>query len=313
MYNENLKTQFIREHTNSLSRAKLCTVIFNQTEKLEKQWGKDIYIQDDDTAINAIIQEVSGVRSRTGYVRTAIIKEYIKWCIANQLPGACDKLLHINTFEADTLKDHLVSNPAHLEKYLNEVFKPTEHQTIENIYRCYYWLAYSGLEEENIFNITNENIDLSRMVIKHYQNEYPIYREGVMAIKSCMDLTEFRYSHPNYRSDVWRERTPGDILIRGIKSEKSIKAMRTSLSRMSKKAGSKLKLSYYRVWLSGTFYRMYEKEQMGIQPDFTGIALKRMKNDNKFDSMKGHQESYYYHRVIADYQRDYRRWKDVYK
>ena len=36
----------------------------------------------------------------------------------------------------------------------------------------------------------------------------------------------------------------------------------------------KLKLSYHKVWLSGIYYRTYENERVGIEPDFTDLVKK---------------------------------------
>ena len=41
MYNEELKTRFIREYTKSISRADICVQAFEAIEPYEEQWEAD--------------------------------------------------------------------------------------------------------------------------------------------------------------------------------------------------------------------------------------------------------------------------------
>lgn len=318
MYNESLKTKFVQGYTKSISTANVCNTIFNAVEQYEREWGADICTQDENV-LQPIIEELVGFRARSKYMRLIILKDYVKWCMAMGVPGACDGMFKINTIGLEKIKQQTISSPAHLESYLNEICEPVEEKTTDNIYRCYYWLAFAGIKEEDILNVKCSDVDFSRMVVRYNNTEVPIYREAVQAFKNCTELTQFVYKHPNYSADkiVWKDRAPGDTIVRGVRAQASLKAMRVELSRRSKNKRddgmTDLKLSYYRVWISGVFHRAYENEQMGIEPDFSGIVSQQLEGKTyKLDSGRNTQDAKK-RQLVHDYLEDYQRWKLAYK
>ena len=205
-----------------------------------------------------------------------------KWCIANRVNGACDGMLHIENVGLSKVRTQMVANPTQLQMYLDVICEPESEQTTDNIYRCFYWMAYSGMGEEAILNAKCSDVDFENMVIHSGDEEFEIYREAIPAFKNAATLTEFVYKHPNYPPDkkVIRNRAPGNTLIRGIRSTTTVAALRVELSRRSKKfledGSTDKQLSYYRVWLSGLFFRMNQRERAGIPVDFSGEASKFM-------------------------------------
>lgn len=316
MYNEDMKIRFIQDYTNSINTANVCATIFNAVEKYETKWNADICTIDEKN-LRPVIEELVGFRARSKWMRLIILKDYAKWCIAMGVSNSCDGMLKINTIGLEKIKQQTVSSPAHLENYLNEICEPVDEKTTDNIYRCFYWLAYAGVSEEDILNIRCEDVDFLKMVIRYNDIEVPIYREAVPAFKNCVELTQFVYKHPNYSTKVWKDRALGDTVVRGVRAKPSLKAMRVELSRRSKEkrdeGKTELKLSYYRVWLSGVFFRTYEKELMGIEPDFKSVVLQQSGNRiYKLDSGRNTQEAK--HKQLAhDYLEDYQRWKLAFK
>ena len=318
MYNESLKTKFVQGYTKSISTANVCTTIFNAVEKYEVEWDADICTKSEDV-LQPVIEELVGFRARSKYMRLIILKDYVKWCIAMGVPNACDGIFKINTIGLEKIKQQTISSPAHLESYLNEICEPVEEKTTDNIYRCYYWLAFAGVKEEDILNVKCSDVDFSRMIVKYSDTEVPIYREAVPAFKNCVELNQFVYKHPLYSADkvVWKDRVPGDTVVRGVRAQPSLKAMRVELSRRSKNKRddgvTNLKLSYYRVWISGVFYRMYEREQMGIEPNFSSIVSQQLEGKTyKLDSGRNTQDAKK-RQLAHDYIEDYNRWKLAYK
>lgn len=318
MYNEELKTKFVQGYTKSIDTAKLCNRIFNATEKHEVELDADICTMSEQT-LQPIIEDIVGFRSRSKWAQFIILKDYVLWCIAMGVPDACDGMLKINAVGLDKIRQQTVSSPLHLETYLNEICEPVEEKTTDNIYRCFYWLAYAGVKEEDILKIQIEDVDLSRMIVKYNDTEVPIYREAVPAFKNCMELSQFVYKHPIYSAGtvVWKDRCPGSTLVRGINSQISLKSMRVELSRRSKakrdEGVTTLKLSYYRVWISGVFYRIYEKEQIGIKPDLSDVVSQQIEGKTyKLDSGRNTIEAKK-RQLAHDYIEDYNRWKLAYK
>ena len=116
---------------------------------------------------------------------------------------------------------------------------------------------------------------------------------------------------------MWKDRAPGDTIVRGVRAQASLKAMRVELSRRSKNKRddgmTDLKLSYYRVWISGVFHRAHENEQMGIEPDFSSIVSQQLEGKiYKLDSGRNTQDAKK-RQLVHDYLEDYQRWKLAYK
>lgn len=314
MYNEQLKTQFIREYTKSLSMADACVSAFNAAEPFEVQWDADLCTRSTEE-LQPVVEQLVGFRVKSKWLRIVILKDYVKWCIANGVAGACDGIMKIENVGLSKVKTQMVANPTHLQKYLNEICEPESEETTDNIYRCFYWMAYGGIPEEDILKVKCSDVDFENMVIRYGTEEVTIYREAIPAFKNATRLTEFVFKHPNYPPDkiVRRNRAPGDTVIRGIRSVPSTMALRTELSRRSKKnledGNTEMKLSYYRVWLSGLFYRMYERERAGLPIDFTGAASRFMEGRTyKLDSGRNTPEAKK-RAITNDYMQDYQRWK----
>lgn len=315
MYNEEIKKKFVRYYTTSINTAKMCESIFNQFEPYECKWGADLCTRNAEE-LQPIIDNISGLRSRSRFSKLIMLKDYVKWCIniAN-VPDACDGMLKINTVGLDKVRQRTVASPLHLQKYLDSICSPERDKTTDNIYRCYYWLAYGGVDEEDILRVKCSDVDFSNMVVNYKNMEIPIYREAITAFKNCVELTQFVYNHPNYTKTVWKDRVDGDLLVRGVRANLSLYSLRAEISRRAKlhEKETGIRLSYYRTWISGVFYRAYERELIGEAPDFTDVAASRMEGKTyKLDSGRNTQESKR-RKVVRDYQEDYQRWKLAFK
>lgn len=312
MYNEELKTKFVRGYTNSISTAEVCQTIFNAFEQYEVEWGADLCTRSAEE-LQPVVDNLVGFRARSKWMRLIILKDYVKWCIGMKVPGACDGMLKIETVGLEKVKHQTVASPLHLQRYLDSICEPESEETTDNIYRCFYWLAYGGVAEEDILSIKCSDVDLNNMVVRYNDTEVPIYREALPAFKNCVKLTQFVYKHPNYDKLVYKDRADGDTLVRGIRSAPSIKAMRVELSRRSKakmdEGKTDLKLSYFRVWISGLFYRMYERERAGMPVDFSAAAAQFMEGKTyKLDRGRNTPEAKK-RQLTRDYLEDYERWK----
>ena len=308
MYNEEMKSRFIREYTGSLNTANVATTIFNAMEEYEKSWNADLCTRSSEE-LQPVITEITGLRSRSKWMALTILKEYVKWCITMKVPGACDGMLQIKTVGLDKVKHQMVSSPLHLQKFLDDVFDPESEETLDNIYRCYFWMAYGGIDEEDTILIQNEQVDFGQMVIYYKTTNIPIYREALPALRNAVSLNSFLYKHPNYSKPVRRDRVPGNTLMRGIRATTKTFTMRTTLSKRNIKAIedglTDLQLSFYRVRMSGLFYEM---ERAGIPTSFSEAALRVM--DGKTYTLHGREKlEHRQNKIERSYLEDYQRWK----
>ena len=314
MYNEELKTRFIQEYTKSISRAEACVQAFNAIEPFEVQWDAD-FCTKSAAELEPVVEQLVGFRVRSRWLRIIIFQKYVKWCLAHKVKDACDGMLQVECAGLDKVRTQMVSNPTMLQAYMDVVCDPESEKTTDNIYRCFYWMAYSGMDEHDIMNVKCSDVDFNNMVIRYGGEEYEIHREAIPAFRNAATLTEFVYKHPNYPPDkkVIRNRALGNTLIRGIRSTTSLAALRVELSRRSKKfiedGLTDKQLSYYRVYLSGLFYNMKKREEAGIPVDFTGVASRFMEGKTyKLDAGRNTPEAKK-RAVVNDYLQDYERWK----
>ena len=148
MYNEEIKKQFIDYYTNESSTNGVVTRIFNRLEKYEKEWDADFCTKSTDE-LQSVIDDIAGVRIKSITATISTLHEYVKWCIDTGVPGACDGMLQIKSTGTDKIKKKMVASPLHLKVYLDDVFSPVEEGTIDNTYRCFFWMIYAGVDEND--------------------------------------------------------------------------------------------------------------------------------------------------------------------
>lgn len=312
MYNEQLKVRFIREYAKSVLKADICTSLFNAIEKYEVLWGADICTRTNE-ALGPVIDQLLGIRVQSKWSKLTALRDYGRWCFNNHVEGAREDLFKIDNPGLTKLRTQMVVSPTSLEAYLDVICEPVSDETIDIIYRCFYWMAYAGVPESEILELRCSDVDFENMVVHYGNEEAIIYREAVPALRKAVTLDTFAYTHPNYLKTIRRNRQEGDLILRGIKSTPTSKTMRVLLNKKSTEAvengRTEMKLSFYRVWISGLFRRMYEREIAGLPVDFSGAASKFMEGKTyKLDSGRGTVEGK--KRTIAnDYLQDYHRWK----
>ena len=317
MYNEKIKLDFIKSYTNKPSVKATCLGVFKNFEKYENEKGSDLCTMSVDE-LQSIVSNMLGVRSSGHYTIMCTLKAYAKWCLENNIDGATDSMLHVTDDNLEKIKNKMVNSPLHLQKFLDALYYKEDEKTVDDTFRCFFWLAFGGCDQEDIIRVLDSDVDFDNMVVRLDEiKEYPIYRESLKAFKNCVNLTSFVYKHPNYTKDILRDRVPGHQLLRGIKGEANIAYIRAQVSERTRKANkagrTQSTLSHYRVWLSGMFYRIYQFELAGFDPDFSELALKYVNyKKNKSESNIEYDSAKYriaYKRALREYEADYIRWK----
>lgn len=318
MYNKEIKSKFIADYTTSLSRRQAIKIMFDDTEQYETEWNKDICQASKDEVL-PVLKKLVGFRTGSKGLRMSAMRGYIKWCVENGIPGTRTDILDIKDLGDEKMLNQTVANPQHLQRYLDCIFDKESEETIDCIYRAYYWVAYSGITEEEAMRVEASEVDFENSIIKHNGVDYPIYREAIQSLKKCVKLREVvyrKYSGDNKKVRM-RRRTPGDILLRGISKEPpKIETMRMVVSRRARERKHmcredfdnprvNLKLSFYRVWLSGIFYRMCEAERAGIPVDFKIIVCQYYNIASYTNISRRVNDS------AREFTVDYERWKSV--
>lgn len=118
--------------------------------------------------------------------------------------------------------------------------------------------------------------------------------------------------------DVFKERAESDLLLAttsAVVGNTSQSIYRDRMARLGAKANkegrTKLKLGYYRIWLSGLFYRTYNQEVAQIPIDFHHIAYIRLAARSGFD-IDSKETTKRNVKVLAnELEVDYKRWKQL--
>lgn len=315
LYNPQKKEAFLNSCFQSGFSASKCRYLFSRLRPYEERWGTDVSAVDA-TQLKEALDAMAGPRLESQRATLCFLRLYVDWCRSSGDVSVSDAVSQIRLKDIDgagKLRQTLPSCPAHLQQCLDEVFEPVSEHTVDVTYRCYFWLAYSGLSEEDAFCVCGGDLDFDTMAIRFGGVEYPLYPQAEQALRVAAKFTSFKYRHPQYKADfVIRDRAFGETLLRGFR-DRSEKAAAQSFRRMVTRAvkeaieegSASVRLSYSRVWLSGLYWRSYEQETMADQPDFGEAAdciLLRREDRNNLSDQR---------RLIAirNYKADYKRWK----
>lgn len=306
MYNHDQKVRFIRSYTASLSLARRAENLFTVTEPYEEAWGCDLCSKNAEE-LQPVIEGAVGMRSSSIGSAMAVFRAYGKWCIASGVVDACDGLLNVRIPGIDKIRHQMVSSPLHLQRYLDTIFTPESMETIDNIYRCFFWLAFMGIEEESIYDIVDSDVDFTAMTITVGFDSYKIYQESAPAFHNAVHLKSFRQIHARYETN--RDRIDGHRILRGIKSQTDKMTIRSMMSKYTseqyKKGITDTHLSYQRAKLSGLFFRVYELELAGFPADFSKEAI-RITSGKSYKNQTVEERQKIIQKELME---DYQRWK----
>jgi hypothetical protein len=312
MYHPEMKQRFISERTANPNTQTAAYNLFAATEPYETKLGVDVCAMATEE-LQSMLDDILGVRTKSKYMRIIMLREYVAWCARNKYPGVSDGIARVSVLGLSKVKKQMVSSPLHLQQYFNAVFDPESEETLDVTYRCYLWLAYGGLKEDAALSIRTGDVHLDTLTVECGANEVPIYREAVAAFRHAATLTDFAAKHPNLTKPSRRDRVPGDMIMRGIRGSAQLLTLRSTLSSKfveATEAGrTALQLSYYRIWLSGLFYRAYELERSGSTVDFSDTAAEAMRDKTYSDNGNALVLRHKQNRKAKEFMEDYLRWK----
>ena len=309
MYNKDLKDRFIEEQSGSKKTFDRIKSLLYTVGRFEDEWGADICTRSVDE-LKPVIGKIIGVRNYTHITDLSTLRRYARWCIEHSVPGATDSLLQIKDVGFEKLISCMVSGPKQLHDRLDLAFPPESDCRMDNVYRCFFWMAFSGLEEHETVMVTAKDVDLKNLVIRVNNNEYTIYKEAVPVFRHLVTSNCFMHDHGNYETIV--ARTPGDSILRGVRDvvDMSYERIRRAASRKVKNAFNQsaddISITYTKTWLSGMFYRTYLKEQLSGEYNFNDAVRLYLKE--KPDASQAKLEA-----VANEYEADYCRWKAAFE
>lgn len=316
MYNQDIKKRFIEfkmKLTNAPGaiQSELVT-LFNKTESFEEILGKDV-AQMNIVELKVVFKNVLN-RIQSKKQRLASLKEYVAWCMSIGMDGVSQDMLKPTPSNMGESTESFVSSPAELQDALNAICDSEDKLTMDNVYRCYMWLAYMGVLKERVPEIKTIDVDLKNRRLKYKYREIDIYDEAYEAFKNAVELDYFVYEHPNYTAPIKRQRVQSEELLRGVKVGVNVDTLKTAFDTKNKNAiksgKTEKKLSYYKVARSGLYYETYKIEKAVGVVDFTEAALNPLlygvsaSNEDVSDTVIS--------RRIRNFTNEYTWWKEVF-
>lgn len=314
IYNQQLKQEFTKQYSDKPNVHRVCDSVFMSFCEAEETMGKDLCTMSEEE-IAPLAAKLLGMAVSSRWFRARILKDYVKWCIENGVEGSRSDALNIKYDDATIMKYQTVKSPIQLKKYLDTIYDSDNDDqsipSVEIMYKCHFWLAYAGMAERDIPLVKTDDVDLINMVVHYDGNEYPIYREALDIFRACSTLLELSHDHGIYTNV--RGRGDGNNLTRGMNESLSAGVAKTNFCKKIKvkmnQGDTDIKLSYRRIWLSGVFYRVYQNEDIGIQPDFSNIDDMKNRDQRNFGVRTQELKIIRTRQIASEYLNDYHRWK----
>lgn len=308
MYNAELKKKFILDTIVSIGYKTIVERAFNRTERYEAESNKDLCSFSVDEA-TVVLNDITGARDGSRSYTDAV-RGYVKWCLDNGIDGASDGVLKANIDRSDKFRYKMVGSPKELQEYLDAVFRSADEEGIDSIYRAYFWLAFGGFRRDDAFKLKTADVNLAERYVRYGEYFMRINDDAYQAFKNCVVLDEFKIRRRLKDGKVvehWRKRIPGNMLLRSVK-DTEVKTTATLICHRTNWAVrdrlTDKRLTYEKVWLSGFYFRVLEKEIYGIdtENDFVWAVGEVSENDDEI----------YRSRKKNELKRDYRMWKSLF-
>ena len=317
MFDARTKIEFINDYAGEKGFAMTLRRLFNFFEPYEKEWNKDLACVELDL-LRAAFRQFLSERKDAQYHTLNYLHAYYHWRRRQGLPVS-DAIPRLHMDDRNRTTEQYVSGPEHLNEVLRFLFSSAKPER-DALVRAYLWFAYAGLRSGEAMRVRTEDVDLRNMRIHLGDLDFPIYAEAVPDILAAMEVTQFRVLREK-QGNYARKRAEGDLLLRTYEREPRQQFYRMHIVRVLKSFEGMppprdvpilpCKLSFYRTYVSGHFFRMFEMERRGLPIDMSVILRPDMfagENDlaDFADDLTASS------RRVPAYTKEYNAWKDAF-
>lgn len=323
MYNSEIKEEFIKSIQSESTRS-VVRYTLESTAKYEESLEKDLIFFSSEEIDNIITSEF-GTSSASRTARVSFIRMYFRWASNNGMNNNIQSLKGLSTnVSSSAMMDKYVFSPAHLSAYLDAVFDSIDLDTVDIISRALFWMAFCGVPIKDVETLKTNCViekDGGMMAAGIF---YPLYDDALDVVVKLSKMKQFRLYNKIYASKyALRDRSDSDYLLRGIKRKdnKDVsdgKRHRSVMSDASKKLKAAMKdgiisstMTYETVRKSGVFYKMYLREQAGIDVNFTTWIMSELSEKHNIDDKESIKTTLKNRRRLMN--ADYKAWKEAKK
>lgn len=304
MYNEELKRKFIEEEALDRTQRVRMNRIFGDSERFEESFGMDLCLFPEDE-LSVVVNTVINARSSTKSVERALLRRYLKWCARSGMDVKCVEPPDISITDSVKMAAQMVSGPEMLQERLDLVFRDIVNCEVDNQCRGLYWLAFIGLSENDIEEVSTSDVDMRTRTIHYDDKDFHMYDESIPVIRYLCTANSFVFDCGRYVRVV--ERAPGNKLLRGVReSSVNRRSIEHTANRRIKASGrTDFSLNFKALRASGMYYRMYIDEINNGAIDYRKYA------DMQFGDEKDVSESRRAMRLV-EIKKDYKYWKGTF-
>lgn len=267
-YNKDIKTEYLFMLTKkNYSMFSAADSLFKFSEGIERKYDTDIV--DFDAKMLKELFGKSATSNKPFYkLRVAMLRHYFYWCKKNKMIPINDDVIVSTDYVVDEIRDKTVSNPLHLKMKLDDCQNPTCNDYLACLYKCFFWVAFSGLPVQYIANVKRSDLNLKSMKI-NYVDEFQLCRLAANDINHWMDITK----HTSSKNDSLFGFCDTKSLCKSIKGFDCMTA--------KQKPDRRLQHQYRWICKSGIYYRKYQIEMTNNPIDFRrdaeifGVGIKQ--------------------------------------
>lgn len=262
---DTLKQLFMRNNTSGYS-VRAIREIFRTLSGTELQLQKDL-CRFETADLEKLFLDRFGLSVRNNHHALLVVKLYAEFCeaLGVQISDAIDGF----TIDmSDKIRKLMVASPLHLSMKLQQAYGHINSGSMDCLYCCVAWLAFAGVDRGALPTIANDNVDLKSMCVTINDHRYPLYKEATQVFDYALHSKSFIVS--NSRGAFVKDRVQDERLLRGIKNSSiNVESMLRNMNDKARRRG--VSLVYTPLRQSGAFYRVFELERIGFEPDFTPI------------------------------------------
>jgi hypothetical protein len=232
--------------------------LFNNLAAIEKEADVDFCKFDKDMVINALAQ-ISGRKKSTKSWNLTVLKDYLDWCIMNGFTDQ-NELVGVSYSDIDTSKSiryETIPNIEYLRRIIEVGFPEINDNDVSmnTIYRLYALLLYSGMTEQ----AKVDDNSLLRYNGKEI-NIHPFAKKYLDRVIATDEIVWVRFGKETYTKLL-----PSGKLIGCVRALENrlgnFKNMITKLNKLYQhETGKYIRLSTSRIYESGVYYRLLQKE-----------------------------------------------------
>ena len=272
-FNEEEKLKFAKDEEVPSSHKVLCEKLFAVSAPAEYEFGKDISNWERKLVIR-FLEETASFSFRTMKEKLLGLNSYFRWMNSD-----------ISEIEIEDLDLTIVTRkemfgcPDDLQVLLDKVFDTVSMNTSHNLIRSILWLYYMGMSTKDIYELKEDQIDLPNKKIVHGEQVFIIPNEAIPCFRKCLQADGFMIYN---KTAHLRRRAPGNKFVRFFSEIKDYKNYdRNNLKNKINKLYVEKNLSFdtLNIVKSGHFYRHYQMELAGVQPNYRQIAREIYEKD----------------------------------